>query len=140
MPLTLLPLNLAKEGYVFQYLGAAPECVTCKHYIVCQSNLESGRKYEVVRVKDVEHECPLRGDVKVVEVKFAPIKVILPKNIAIRGALVTYRAACSSEKNPLCEPDGLKPGDKIKIVECLESKTENIDPDKIICVVELVSS
>ena len=80
------------------------------------------------------HECPLRGEVVVVKVKLANIKVIIPKAIAVPGAVIVFKPVCDNSYHPLCNPEGIKTGDRIKITGCKES----IDKERIICTVEIM--
>lgn len=90
--ITLVPIEFAREGVEFQYLGAAADCKECKLKNVCL-RLQEGKCYRVVRVRDAEHECKIhnRGKVIVAEVEEIPLKIVVNKKVAIEGAIVDYQ-------------------------------------------------
>ncbi len=81
MVVTLIGSKLAKEGVEFIYLGITKKCRSCKLKTVC-SNLEPGRRYRVVKVRDKKHGCSLHGEVVAVEVKKLPITVNIKREQA----------------------------------------------------------
>lgn len=121
--ITLISCENAKKGYKFIFEGKTfKECKSCPLFKVCVENLERGRVYEVVDVRSKKHKCKaLNTDLAVVEVKEADIEAAIPTSIAVEGALITYRGVDCSEVScrnyGLCNPLGLKIGDKCKIIK-----------------------
>ncbi len=121
--ITLVPVQDAKKGYEFVHYGHAKECVNCKLFKVCIENLEAGRKYKIVSLRDYEHECKISGKVRVVEVEEADIRIAVDSKFAMPGAkIVVSKKPCNEifcEYYTLCVPEGLKNGDACKIVDLL---------------------
>ncbi len=122
--ITLVGKELAKEGLEFQYLGPLMECRGCKLKNVC-FNLDEGKWYRVVKVRDKEHPCKVHeGDAVVtVEVEEIPVPVYLDLKTVVEGEVIEYhRIPCREpgcEKLELCKPPGLRDGTRIKIVKIL---------------------
>ncbi len=125
--ITLIGNNGAKAGYRFTYRGALTECRDCKLKTVC-FNLDIGTEYEVDEVRDVQHECNLHeGGVRVVTLKTVPLHLAIPSKIA-EGSVLTYsenRVQSGCKKigclhYSICHPEGLKQGNKYKILEVLD--------------------
>ena len=121
---TLIPEGQAKTGYRFLFTGPAEACRRCRLRSVCVENLTEGRVYEVMSaIPKKKFPCDLHGgEVVPVEVHIPPIEVAIPKRQAVVGAVLKFRPpSCPSEceTRDLCEPPGLKAGDRIKIVEVL---------------------
>lgn len=121
--ITLVGETQARVGNRFYYLGPQLECRECKLRTVC-FNLEQGRQYEVVGVRDTHHDCEMHEDgVRVVEIKKVPTMVVIPKKTAIEGSVITFeesdcgRMSCSNYR--YCHPTGIKTGDKLTIEENL---------------------
>ena len=53
---TLIGKKLAKEGNEIMYLGITQKCKNCKLKTVC-SNLQEGRVYKIVKVREKFHEA-----------------------------------------------------------------------------------
>ncbi|ASJ00879.1 UPF0179 family protein [Thermococcus gorgonarius] len=120
MVITLVGEKLAKPGLEFIYYGPAEPCKSCRLARVCVGNLEPGRRYKIVRVRNIEHSCPLHeGKVRVVEVVEPPIEILMDPRSAILGSKVTLKFVdCSDpEKESLARPEGLFEGDQVKIEE-----------------------
>ncbi len=122
--LTLVGVRQAKIGFKFIHCGAVDLCKSCTLQKVCIENLEPGRVYEVVNVRDVVHPCKIHEDgVKTVEVVFSPILAVLDSKQAVKGALILYKPIeCHFSDCPninLCNPEFLRPGDRC-IVESVE--------------------
>jgi len=131
---TLCGVKQAELGFRFIHLGPAQVCEKCKLFHVCMGNLEAGRVYKIMKVRDKAFACKLHeGGVKVVEVKEAEISGVVNVGMAIEGALVTvYPQNCGRrgcENFSVCNPEGLVPGDKYKIItvngrtSCPEGRT-----------------
>jgi len=120
MTITLVGEKLAKPGVEFIYYGPADPCKNCRLARVCVGNLEPGRRYKVVRVRNIEHSCPLHeGKVRVVEVIEPAIEVAMEPRLAIVGSKIKLSfVECSDpEKQALTRPEGLFEGDIVKILE-----------------------
>ncbi len=75
MVVTLVGVKIAKEGNEFLYYGMANTCKNCKLKNVCL-NLEEGRVYKILKVREKKHDCPLHeGGVIAVEVEKIPYKI-----------------------------------------------------------------
>jgi uncharacterized protein (UPF0179 family) len=120
MKLTLVDSKVAHEGYEFVNYGEADECKSCKLQKACL-NLESGRKYRVIEVRDREHDCPVAGKAKVVEVLECDINATLPKKKVFKGSKITFEPVectnilCRSMKH--CRPEGIETGAPYKIID-----------------------
>jgi len=120
---TLLGELLAREGNEFVYPQQI--CKTCKVRTVCL-NLEEGRRYRVISIRDIRHDCALHEDgfVRVVEVERAEIPTTMRKKAAIEGSTVSWeRIDCGNMGCAewwLCHPCGLSDGQKVKVVQVAE--------------------
>ena len=119
MPLiTLVGKKMAKEGVEFVYLGINDICRSCRLKTVC-SNLQEGRTYRIVKIRDKTHECPLHEEgVVVVEVEKLPIEVNIKKEEAEATAVSYHAIKCD---RVLCdEYDACVPGIREKDYRILE--------------------
>lgn len=119
---TLVGVRQARDGFVFIHQGISSECEDCECNEVCIKNLENGRVYKVVRVREKTFPCKLHEKgVRVVEVVESDILAALPSKLAIEGAVITFRKqecdvqACEHFEH--CVPCGLLDGDRCVIVE-----------------------
>ncbi|AIF69476.1 hypothetical protein PAP_05355 [Palaeococcus pacificus DY20341] len=120
MVVTLVGEKLAKPGVEFIYYGPADPCKTCRLARVCVGNLEPGRRYKVLRIRNIEHSCPLHeGKVRVVDVVEPAIEVAIDPRYAIVGSKITLSfVECSDiDKESVVKPEGLFEGDIVKILE-----------------------
>ena len=121
--ITLVPSQDAKEGYEFVHYGHAEECGDCRLFKVCIENLEAGRKYRIVSLRNYEHECKISGKVRVVEVEEADIRIAIDSRLAMPGAkIVVSKNSCEEifcEYYTFCTPEGLENGDSCKIIDLL---------------------
>lgn len=121
--ITLLPESMAKIGLKFVHEGASNLCLNCKLRRVCVEVLEEGRVYEVVNVRGKKHKCRLvGGTVRVVEVVEAPIEAIVPSKFGVEGLIFTFNPieCLDCELYKLCNPEGLKRGDKVRVEKVIE--------------------
>jgi len=138
MVITLVGEKLAKPGLEFIYYGPAEPCKSCRLARVCVGNLEPGRRYKIVKVRNIEHSCPLHeGKVRVVEVVEPAIEVLVDPRLAIVGSKITLKFVdCSDpEKADLVRPEGLFEGDTVKILEILDDVECNGKRYKLVRVV-----
>ena len=120
--ITLVGKELAKEGLEFQYFGSLLECRGCKLRNVC-FNLEEGKWYRVVKVRDKEHDCKVHasGKVVTVEVEEIPVPLLVDVKTVVEGETLEFRHLncrdVECEEKSLCNPHGLRDGTKIKVVK-----------------------
>ncbi len=122
MVITLVGEKLAKPGLEFIYEGPAEPCKTCRLARVCVGNLEPGRRYRIVRVRNIEHSCPLHeGKVRVVEVVEPPVEVLVDPRTAIVGSKITLKFVDCDDPSmeDVVRPAGLFEGDRVKVLEIL---------------------
>lgn len=123
--ITLLDSEHAKVGYEFVHYGEAEECKKCNLINVCIENLEKGRKYKVIDLREYEHKCKIYEKVCVVEVEEPETLAAIDSRKAFIGARVLYSSiACSQifcPNSKYCNPEGLKKGDKCEIRDSLNS-------------------
>ncbi len=117
---------MARVGEKFVFTGPADECHNCKFFLSCTGNpqLEIGRIYEILKIRSIKHECLISEDgVVAVEVVEAPITLMIQSKYAIEGLTITFQPVSVKSQQPdLFKPEGLKPGDKIKIVKVWKEK------------------
>ncbi|MEM1511056.1 MAG: UPF0179 family protein [Candidatus Jordarchaeales archaeon] len=119
--LTLVGSMQAKVGFKFVHNGSAGPCSSCQLRKVCIENLEPGRVYEVVSVREMEHSCMLHENgVRAVEVVFSSVPAALEPRQAVKGAILLYKHIdCSQDciNSDLCKPSALRPGDRCVVEE-----------------------
>jgi len=107
-------------GREFIYGGPQPECRPCKVKAACL-NQEKGRRYRILKAREVVHPCLLNGTTaRVVEVEPVAPDCSLPVRSAMEGSVVTYdglvcsNAACRHFR--LCHPVGIARGTRLKVL------------------------
>ena len=120
--ITIVGKKQAREGFVFLHKGKPEKCSDCKFCKVCVEKLEPNRVYEVIEVREQQMPCLLHEDgAQVVVVQEAAIRTTIPVKWAFEGAVVTFQPReCNypeCESYSLCNPVGIIPGDRCKIVE-----------------------
>lgn len=122
---TLIGEPHAHIGNRFYYMGPNDECKDCRLKNVC-FNLDPGAMYEIVQLRDTEHECELReGSVRVVVVEKVPFQAAIPKKLAIDGSMITFeprdcpQMGCPNRK--FCCPINIAEGEKHAITEVIEN-------------------
>ena len=121
--ITLIGEAQAKVGNRFYYLGPLTECKDCRLKGVC-FNLEPGHLYEVVGLRDAQHDCEIHESrVRAVEVKKIPVSVAIQNKKAIEGSMITFEAAkCENigcENYMYCCPLGIREGTRFSISEII---------------------
>ena len=119
--ITLIGSSLAKKCLVFTYYNESKKCEECRFKRTCL-NLETGRKYQIVNVKEATHNCAIHKDGKVqtVEVEPATIRTVVSTNKSFKGATIIFKSPeCSyrCENQEICNPEGLYNDDKCHIEE-----------------------
>ncbi len=120
MILTLLPKNLAKQGFSFVAGEGDEECKECRFYKTCVVNLKPGRIYTVASVRNIEHPCKVHDSgVIIVEVTESEIEAAIPKKYAIEGISGVFSFLCNEkcQYHDFCIPDGINIGDKFSVVK-----------------------
>lgn len=129
---TLIGERLAEVGTEFTYLGPCSDCKDCKVKSVC-FNLEKGKRYRVVGIRDTRHECKVHDSgVIAVDYEELPKECALEQKQVMEGMVVTvtnrgcenrhcsYYELCSEET--LASPSKVKILQKKEQIECLEGK------------------
>jgi uncharacterized protein (UPF0179 family) len=114
----LVPSNLAREGFKFIFMGEAEACRGCKYRSVCVDGMEVGRLYVVKGVNERKRfQCPIHGELTLASIARANIEIASGARM-VEGASFIYRASCSEEceYQNYCRPEGVKEGDKLRVV------------------------
>ncbi len=129
--ITLLATRQSRPGFTFTYQGPAPVCRTCPYRHACLT-LDVGRRYEVTRVRPVEHPCALQETTaNVVEVRPLPRTLLVDAPSAIVGSSVeTGRYACARldcTHWDNCAGPSLPPKQRYRV--------EAVDPAAALCLI-----
>ena len=119
--ITLVGEAQARTGNRFYFMGPQTDCKECRLRGVC-FNLEPGRQYEIVSVRDTHHDCEVHdGGVRVVEVEKKPTMSCVSKKVAIEGSIITFDesdcARMGCEHWPHGHPIGIKAGEKLTVTD-----------------------
>ena len=119
--ITLVGEGQATVDHEFVYRGPQPECRPCKVKAACL-NQEMGRRYRILKVRDVRHECLLNeGQARVVEVVPVPPECSIASPTAVEGAVLAYeKIVCANTACPnyrTCHPVGIDPGMRIRVLD-----------------------
>ncbi len=139
MPDTILTMASdedAEVGKAFIFMGGQIECTECRFSKICL-NLENGRRYDIVSVRPLTHECLLTdGQSRVVEVVKTDRTICVDKKYAIDGSLITFfpsecrQIGCEHYRQ--CNPDGIPPEEKVKVgvvkgkARCILGRAKNV--------------
>ena len=120
--ITLVGLRQAKKNFTFIHEGQLSECKDCELFNVCIASLEPGRVYRVHAVRDKVFPCKIHEEgVRVVEVVKPDFDAAVERRLAFPSGVISYqpqdcgKASCINYG--VCVPQGLKKGDKCKILE-----------------------
>lgn len=92
--ITLVGKKLAKVGNEFIYVGITQKCRNCRLKTVC-SNLQEGRTYKIVKIRDKSHDCDLHEEgVIAVEVEKMPAVVNVKSEEAEATAVNHHKINC----------------------------------------------
>ena len=121
--ITLVGETQAKIGNRFYFMGPQTDCKECRLRGVC-FNLEPGRQYEIVGIRDTHHDCEVHeGGVRIVEVEKKSTVACVPKKTAIEGSIITYEesdcARMGCENWRYCHPVGMRTGDKLTVTDII---------------------
>jgi len=119
--ITMVGVKQARKGFEFLHETPSEKCKKCQYYKVCIGNLEAGRVYRIVGLREKTFSCPLHeGGVRVVEVVESEISAAIPQKIALEGAVITFhKIVCENftcKYRGLCFPVGIYDGDRCEIV------------------------
>jgi uncharacterized protein (UPF0179 family) len=126
--ITVVGLKQSKIGFLFLHEKPLAECEECRLYKVCMTNLEANRVYEVIEVRDKHFPCNIHEEgVQVVKVVEADREVAINPKFVFPQAIITYQTQeCHNMGCPhyiTCVPQGLKNGDKVKILKVKDAIT-----------------
>ena len=119
--ITLVGKKLAKKGTVFVYVALNKQCKKCRLKTIC-SNLQEGREYKIVKIREKSHKCDIHEDnlVVVVEVEKLPAEVNIRKEESEATVVAYHPIKCN--KTSCEEHEGCVPGIKEKEYKIIESK------------------
>ncbi|KZX16149.1 hypothetical protein MBCUT_10150 [Methanobrevibacter cuticularis] len=122
--ITLIGKDLAEEGLNFIFYGSSEICESCRFKASCIESLEEGRKYIIKNVKDIQQKCDLHdtGLVQSVEVEVADVETLVDTKKVFEGSTISFNPPdCDIECvfHHLCNPEGLKKGDKCTVIKDL---------------------
>lgn len=90
-------------------------------FTVCMGNLEAGRVYQIVEVREKTFPCSVHEDgVQIVRVVEAELKAAIESRLAFTRGIVTFsppdcgRRTCSTYLR--CVPAGIANGDRCRVV------------------------
>jgi len=126
--ITLVGVKQARKGLEFLHEKPSEKCENCEYYKVCIGNLETGRVYRIIKLRDKVFPCPIHENgVRVVEVVESEISAAINQKVALEGAVITFHLEecenASCKYRSLCFPIGLYEGDRCEIVK-VEEKIE----------------
>jgi len=122
--ITIVGFRQAKKGFLFLHEGPLRECEDCTLFKVCMMNLEPKRVYKVVEVREKDFSCKyFEEGAKVVKVVEADLMVAIERKYVFPQGIVPYKPQecyeTDCENYLVCTPQGLKEGDKGKILEVI---------------------
>ncbi len=133
--LTVIGKRLAKENLTFTFIGPLSDCKECKVKNIC-FHLERGRRYKILDVRDVLHECPVHEEgVVVIEVEEVFQDAVIPKKQAMEGSTVTIELPKCGERGcinyQLCFPTGVDSGQKKNVARVGDKVDCDIGDDRV---------
>lgn len=139
--ITLVGLKQAKKGFLFLNEGPLKECESCDLFKICIAKLEGRRVYMVTEVRDKIFPCKIHEEgVQVVEAIEPNIEANIEKRLAFPLGIITFRSQeCKEALCPCyakCVPQGLKIGDKCRIVEVREKVACPLNRNLILAVLQ----
>ncbi|MEM0158238.1 MAG: UPF0179 family protein [Thermoplasmataceae archaeon] len=127
--ISLIGVDLAREGLAFTFVGPLAGCAECRVKNVC-FNLDSGRSYRIVKVRDKENPCFVfnKDKVSVVEVEELPeyFNIQFGKKLQEGSSLTLRSMSCDHYSCPNIEKCNLlhyREGSKI-IIKKIGEKIE----------------
>ncbi len=120
--ITMVGLKQARKGFTFVMAEPTANCKDCELIGTCM-NLEAGRVYTVVKIRNKVFPCQIHEEgVRVVQVEEPPIEAAIEHRAAFPMSVITARPRiCGTQCNnlSLCAPPGLNCEDKCQILEIL---------------------
>lgn len=118
---TMIQQEQAVVGHEYVFNGGTIRCQGCRVKGVCL-NQRKGRRYKIVKLRDVKHHCLLNDDlVRVVEVEPSAPPTCIERRSAIEGSTIAFQSQACQESfckySGFCHPIGLESGMKIRILE-----------------------
>ncbi|MFQ6076111.1 MAG: UPF0179 family protein [Candidatus Bathyarchaeia archaeon] len=119
---TIVGLKQSKEGFVFLHEGPVKGCGGCERYNVCMKNLEPGRVYKIVGLREKTFPCRIHEEgARVVEVVESEIAAVIEARLAFQGGIITFQpqrcGEISCPNHGRCVPTGLLGGDRCKVLK-----------------------
>lgn len=139
--ITLIGIQLAKQGLEFIFEGELAECELCKVRKACH-NLIPGKKYRITAVRSgSRHDCTIHlGGTCAVDVIEAPLIALVNADMAIVNSTITYTSFCSKtdcKSYGLCHPDGIVDGERYVVGEVLGNAPDVCERGRTLKLVEL---
>jgi uncharacterized protein (UPF0179 family) len=124
--ITAVGFKQAKTGFQFLHAKPLTECENCRLFNVCMTNLETDRVYEIIEVREKNFPCNIHEEgVRIVKVVEADRDAAINPKFVFPQALITLTTQeCQNLSCPgytICVPQGLKNGDKVKILKVKEA-------------------
>jgi hypothetical protein len=122
MKITLIDSKFAGIGKEFIFNGLTSDCEGCDFKNTC-ANLEIGRRYRIVAVRNIEHDCIIHeSGVMAVEVVEPPIESVVETK-KVMGSKIDFEPQNCSQKfceyYKFCHPLGLKNDDDCVICKVM---------------------
>lgn len=119
---TLAPSEIAMRGKKFIFIGKDDTCQKCSVKNACVENIEHGRVYKITDLRSKKHQCPIGGEVKVVEVEEPSLKVVTDIHNEFVGSTKSFNPVdCNIEnceyKEFCTDPPGIRKGEILEITE-----------------------
>jgi hypothetical protein len=137
---TLIGVELAKQGLEFIYEGQLPECGACTVRKAC-NNLKAGKRYRIVGVRQTRHPCTVHaGGASAVEVVESPIPALIGADMAIKNTRIVAEFSCNRQNCgnfTLCHPEGIIEGDKYTVLDVIGSAPDICEKGRDLQMVEL---
>jgi len=117
----LTGVSQAKVGELFIHRGPGLKCGGCKYFDVCAKNLEIGRIYKIVNLRDKILTCEMHNiEMRVVEVVEAEVEAAINPKQAIEGIIFTFHPQICNRQDceniSICLPEALRDGDRCRVV------------------------
>lgn len=120
--ITLVGQKQARIGFSFLNEEPIKDCEKCALFKVCITNLEVGRIYSVITIRDKIFPCKIHEEgVRVTEVIEQNVEANIENRLAFPSGIITFQPQKCEEHSCInynkCFPQGIKNGDKCKVIE-----------------------